>query len=244
MDDFSGTHHHPEFRDLATRSKDGKTLRALSQHPYKAKLRLKIGTPVVLTRNINVEDHLVNGSQGKVVGFRDHDAASLPRLAVNQYSSGSRSVEELEQLAASVLRHSGGEGFYYRQEQSKEFVQSGIAGATLPVVKFPGHEPMTIFPDCSVTELGDEAPCSRLSRTQLPLLPGWPMTVHKAQGRTLDKVTVNVSKFRSSAQAYVALSRARYAYDLKLQGNDKGLDGTGADAEVKTFMARIVWHVA
>ena len=244
VDDFSGTHHHPEFRDFATRSKDGITLRALTQHPYKAKLKLKIGMPVVLSRNIDVEDHLVNGSQGKVVGFRDHDAASLPRMAVNQYSSDTRSVEDLEQLAAGVLRHSGGEGFYYRQEQIKEFVQSGIAGTTLPVVKFPGHEPMTIFPDCSVTELGDEGPYSRLSRTQIPLLPGWAMTVHKAQGRTLDKVTVNVSKFRSSAQAYVALSRARNSYGLKVQGNDNGLDGAGADTEVKAFMARIVWYEA
>ena len=56
------------------------------------------------------------------------------------------------------------------------------------------------------------AQCSRL---QLPLKLAWAVTIHKAQGLTLDKVVINVGKKEfSSGLTFVACSRVRHLTDL------------------------------
>ncbi len=53
---------------------------------------------------------------------------------------------------------------------------------------------------------------------QFPLILAWALTVHKAQGRTLDRAILNLEGGAFSAgQAYVALSRCRNARDLALE---------------------------
>ena len=53
---------------------------------------------------------------------------------------------------------------------------------------------------------------------QFPLILAWALTIHKAQGRTLDRAIVNLEGGAFSAgQAYVALSRCRNAKDLALE---------------------------
>jgi YD repeat-containing protein len=54
--------------------------------------------------------------------------------------------------------------------------------------------------------------------TQLPLVHAWALTVHKAQGLTLEDVRVDFDSGAFAAgQAYVALSRARTLEGLSLQ---------------------------
>ena len=56
------------------------------------------------------------------------------------------------------------------------------------------------------------AQCSRL---QLPLKLAWAVTIHKAQGLTLDKVVIDVGKKEfSSGLTFVACSRVRHLTDL------------------------------
>lgn len=52
---------------------------------------------------------------------------------------------------------------------------------------------------------------------QLPLIPGWALTIHKAQGMTLDDVRVDIGDGTfASGQLYVAVSRARSLAGLSL----------------------------
>ena len=55
------------------------------------------------------------------------------------------------------------------------------------------------------------------SYTQLPLIHGWALTIHKAQGMTLDDVRVDLAGGTfASGQLYVAISRARTLDGLSL----------------------------
>ena len=69
-----------------------------------------------------------------------------------------------------------------------------------------------------MSELGDVKPYSLISRTQIPLLAAWAMTIHKSQRMTLSRVIVDLSNTFEKAQAYVALSRARGLEGLEVKG--------------------------
>ena len=55
------------------------------------------------------------------------------------------------------------------------------------------------------------------SYKQFPLTLGYAMTIHKAQGKTLSKVVIDISRGAfAHGQTYVALSRTRHAKDMHI----------------------------
>ena len=61
--------------------------------------------------------------------------------------------------------------------------------------------------------------------SQLPLLPGWAITIHRAQGRTLERVFVDLSQGAFAAgQAYVAISRVTRLDGLLLRTRPRARD--------------------
>ena len=184
------------------------------EHRYEAYSQLKQGMRVVLQSNLNPEAGLVNGSQGVVVGFEDFDPNRLPRKAKRTESED------------GGLK---GEHAKYMESEIKAFAHVNNY-QPWPIVQFDNGQRETIFADCSYSELGNEEKkksdsqvqkeCSLLSRTQIPLMAGYAITVHKSQvrflnsdvgfiltaqqGMTLDRVIVDLSDAFEASQIYVA----------------------------------------
>lgn len=66
-------------------------------------------------------------------------------------------------------------------------------------------------------QTGNYEPMIKGSFTQLPLLPGWAITVHRSQGMSLERVHADLRNSFESGQAYVALSRATSLDGLTLE---------------------------
>jgi ATP-dependent DNA helicase PIF1 len=210
---------HPELEYIKQIKHNNQNISTgLRDHPYEEIVELKQGQPVILQKNLNVSKGLVNGSQGIIHHFVDYNEADQQRRST------------LEDEKVSVLRSNHIKDFMKEQRRNER-------SAKLPVVKFNNYDEMvTIFPDCSVEELGHKTPHSLLIRTQIPLLAGWALTIHKAQGMTLEKATVQLGDCWQAGMAYVALSRVKTLAGLKVLDLTPTSVVHPVDDEVKTFL--------
>lgn len=141
---------------------------SLRDHRYEREIRLKKGMLVVLLYNLDLGSGLVNGSQGTIQRFEDYDNEKMPKAA--------NSRRDAMYLGPTLQ----GDYAAYRETRIKEFAKQ-MPFKAWPVVRFLNGVERTIYAECTVNELGDKAPHSLLSRTQIPLAAAWAMTTHKSQ---------------------------------------------------------------
>ena len=189
----------------------GSLLGRLKEHRYEGDLlELKEGMKVMLLRNLDLKNGLANGSIGKIIDF----TTDLPSL-----DDQSRPQQHKEYATYQMTN--------FREEAK---------GKPWPVVKFSNGLTRAIYPDVSISEVGQKAPFALISRTQFPLMAGWAMTIHKSQGMTLAcDVVIEAEKCFKPGHAYVALSRVKELSRMQLIG---GLGGNviRADQTVKAWM--------
>lgn len=218
---------HPHLEAQGNRGADY-TLTALREHKYEPFLRLKVGMPVILLSNIDVTQGLVNGSQGVIIDF----------TTVNKFIATADNLKPRNRKRRRMKNST--EDRYIDamidSEVYKYIVSNKYPVNVLPVVQFDNGRTRIIYPDCSDHRMGNdtkpintERGASRwdmpsvLCRTQIPLVAGWAMSIHKAQGMSLGKVIVDLTRAFAEGQVYVALSRARSLDGLKVEGDPRGL---------------------
>lgn len=146
----------------------------------------------MLLKNYDID--LVNGSLGVVVGF---------------VGQGNYRSEKTVQFLRTP------------QRQKDTYMEGGERidmGTPFPVVRFgSGRELVLEYESWSF-----ELPGGQVlgSRSQIPLMLAWAISIHKSQGQTLDRVKVDLGKVFEKGQAYVALSRATSLERLQILNFD------------------------
>lgn len=170
-------------------------------------LDLKRNAQVMLIKNL--DETLVNGSLGKVVGFSDEKT----------WSMGGES-DEFDKDDVAMARARAKLAAFSREGSAGPAVSDG---KKWPVVQFEAADGTFRTILCQAEDWKVELPNGEVQakRSQLPLILAWALSIHKAQGQTMQRVTVNMSKIFEKGQAYVALSRATSQAGLRVLGFDK-----------------------
>jgi ATP-dependent DNA helicase PIF1 len=167
-------------------------------------IELKVDAQVMLIKNL--DETLVNGSLGKVIGFSDE----------RTFEMGGANGSDDEDSGMSKAKKK-------LNSFSRDPDLTSSAGRKFPVVQFisANGTPRVIL--CQPEEWKVELPNGEVQarRLQIPLILAWALSIHKAQGQTLERVTVNLGKVFEKGQAYVALSRATTQHGLRVVGFEK-----------------------
>src|SRR5271156_995329 len=169
-------------------------------------LILKKGAQVMLIKNI--DGQLVNGSQGTVTSFMDeacyHAYSEDPASFVKSQEDGSGDEIAAAKQRIQQLRHKDG--------------ASTSTGRLWPLVRFTLADNTCRSLLCVQEEWKSEAPNGDVlaRRMQVPLILAWALSIHKAQGQTIERVKVDLGRVFEKGQAYVALSRATSQVGLQV----------------------------
>lgn len=171
-------------------------------------LELKKGAQVMLIKNL--DETLVNGSLGTVVGFSTEAAFEITGGGYADDETGEGHVDPnvKKRLAA------------FSRDLDKS---AGPDKKKFPLIQFHAVDGTSRLMLCVAEPWKVETPTGEVqaSREQLPLILAWALSIHKAQGQTLARVKVNLGKVFEKGQAYVALSRAVTQAGLQVLNFDK-----------------------
>jgi ATP-dependent DNA helicase PIF1 len=179
-------------------------------------IELKKGAQVMLIKNM--DDGLVNGSLGKVVSFMDEKMFEIYDRNPELFREGA-SEEDLEGLDDETrTRFSTIRATFSSKKES-----SATAGKQYPLVQFSLADGTIREILVQNEEWKVELPTGEVQaqRSQLPLILAWALSIHKAQGQTLERVKIDLKRVFEKGQAYVALSRATTQSGLEVHNFDK-----------------------
>ena len=175
-------------------------------------IALKIGAQVMLIKN--TDESLVNGTLGKVVGFMDEKEYAFHQAGDDEFQAVETKDLSLNDEQVSESRKK------LRGMISKDLI--GNTSRKWPYVEFKLADGTSRFMLCTREVWKIELPNGEVqaSRNQVPLILAWALSIHKAQGQTLERVKVDLGRIFEKGQAYVALSRATCQEGLQIMRFD------------------------
>ena len=176
---------------------------------------LKKGAQVMLIKNI--DDYLVNGCIGRVIHFMDEKMFDIYNDDEDADDDDEKYFETLETMDMGVNDEQMSES----RKKLKAMMNKDLVGDTArkwPLVRFNLADGTSRVMLCQREVWRIELPNGEVqaSRTQVPLILAWALSIHKAQGQTLERVKVDLGKIFEKGQAYVALSRATCQEGLQI----------------------------
>ena len=187
-------------------------------------LELKKDVQVMLIKNM--DENLVNGSLGKVIGFMSESTYSLceregidvdeamnfdaKALSGGDDPYGFKTLADEDDDSESILRK--------KRKILKLRAMSAQTSQLWPIVRFTTAAGLHIERLVTREKWSFEAPDGEIQayRRQIPLILAYAISIHKAQGQTLSRVRVDLGKVFEKGQAYVALSRATSREGLQI----------------------------
>ena len=166
----------------------------------------------------NIDDTLVNGSIGKVVAFMSETTFDIYHEREDDFQEhgGDSNSEAMENrlLARSKIN----------SMMNKDGASAASANTSQmwPLVRFQLVDGSSRDLLCQRESWKIELPNGEVqaARSQVPLILAWALSIHKAQGQTLERVKVDLGKIFEKGQAYVALSRATSQEGLQIMRFD------------------------
>ncbi len=191
-----------------------------------ARLDLKLNCQVMLIKNR--DDGLVNGSLGKVLGFICTKAYQISRSNGEPDDEVCNFNVNEENLDTN------------RKKTRLEKLQANKDNARMyPFVQFsiPGGQSRSIAVEEETWKYDDPNVEGAAERRQVPLILAWALSIHKAQGQTLERVKVDLGRVFEKGQAYVALSRSTSMKGLQVLRFDA--NKVMAHKKVATFYGKL-----
>jgi hypothetical protein len=178
--------------------------------PVDARLELRVGAQVVLLHNESRAEGgcEVNGSRGIVVGF-----SAVPPSHAGRGEIPFGAATEAAAVEWPWDYDASGD-VYINRETGETSARKPASSNVYPVVVFVSGQRRLVQPVLFEKKLHGKGVCVR---EQLPIGLAWAMTVHKAQGASLDCVLVDLDGTFGDGQAYVAISRAVSSAGLEIR---------------------------
>lgn len=242
--------------------KDSYLSKMLDNLMCEKELELKEGAQVMYLKNL--DEQIVNGSIGTVMFFMtgklwekvndiyklyllDNDEQVIEEIRLLSHRVGSsESWSGEEQKVLDRIPHS-------RKANFTKLINLAAVELTAdlyPVVKFKtpiGDSLIRVSREEFSIDAGKAKSYStdgpeKITRSQVPLLLSWALSIHKAQGQTIDRLRIDLKKVFEIGQVYVALSRATNKDHLEiLNFHPRRIT---ASNEVKSFYKKIENDIA
>lgn len=156
----------------------------------------------------NIDESLVNGSIGRVIAFMDEKTFDI-------YHDDEENFQAPETM--DITDKSQTES----RMKIKAMMNKSLVSETShkwPLVRFAIADGTSRDLLVQKESWKIELPSGEVqaSRSQVPLILAWALSIHKAQGQTLERVKVDLGKIFEKGQAYVALSRATCQEGLQI----------------------------
>lgn len=177
-------------------------------------IELKKGAQVMLIKNM--DDGLVNGSLGKVIAFMDQTTFEIyekdPDIVDKNIATEDLDDRQRE-ARISISKFARTQSGSPLPDTSRLYplVLFSVADGTSRELLVQPEEWTVELPNGEV----------QAKRQQLPLILAWALSIHKAQGQTLERVKIDLKRVFEKGQAYVALSRATSQAGLEVHNFDK-----------------------